>query len=306
MAWVWPGNLFVMKGAILLADVATMFLLLAVLKHFHADRSWLLLYAWNPLVVVELGISGHLDGLMIPLVLLAFFLSFRQRVRFAGLALGAATLIKLYPALLLPVLLRRRAWALLIAWGLVVATGYALFWDVGSKVLGYLPRYATPYEFYNLSLRHLLTWLVGFIALEPYRYVQAMGVSLLLLAMAWSLRSVAQAEPTAIRCGIALIALYLLVVSPSVFPWYLLWLLALATVVRSWLTPAWVYWSWSVNVDYLETLFGRESPILWLRLVEYVPLYLWFIGFWWWTKGERGPWVTSLPPGQEKLGEERS
>jgi hypothetical protein len=39
-----------------------------------------------------------------------------------------------------------------------------------------------------------------------------------------------------------------------------------------------------VNVDYLVPLFGRDSPILWLRLVEYVPLYLWLVGYWWWTR----------------------
>jgi hypothetical protein len=172
---------------------------------------------------------------------------------------------------------------------MVVAAGYGLFVNAGWQVLGYLPRYATPYEFYNLSARHLLTWLFGFIAAEPYRYVQVSGAGLLLLAMGWSWRHATSSEPAAMRGGIALIALYLLVVSPSVFPWYLLWLLALGTVVRSWLTPAWLYWSWSVNVDYLEPLFGQDSPILWLRLVEYVPIYLWLVGGWWWARGRLCP-----------------
>jgi hypothetical protein len=282
MAWLWPGSLLLMKGVILLADVATIFLLLALLKHLHADRAWVLLYAWNPLVLVELGISGHLDGLMIPFVLLAFLWTCSKRPWLAGLALGVATLIKLYPAMLLPVLWRQRAWMLVVAWAMAVAAGYGLFLDAGWQVLGYLPRYATPYEFYNLSTRHVLTWLFGFIAAEPYRYVQGVGAGLLLLAMGWSVHRGTHSELASMRWGIALIAGYLLVVSPSVFPWYLLWLLALATLVRSWLTPAWVYWSWAVNVDYLETLFGRDSPILWLRLVEYVPLYLWLVGYWWW------------------------
>ncbi len=285
MAWLCPGGLLAMKGAILLADVITLMLLLVLLKHLHADRSWVLLYAWNPLVLVETGISGHLDGLMIPFMLLAFLWTFKKRPEFAGLALGAATLIKLYPALLLPVLLRGCTWRLLVAWAASVVAGYSLFWEAGWQVLGYLPQYASPYEFYNLSLRHLLTWLVGVIAAEPHRYVQAVGAGVLLLAMGWCLRHKDQAETASIQCGIVLIALYLLIASPSVFPWYLLWLLALTTLVRSWLTPAWVYWSWSVNIDYLESLFGRDSPILWLRLVEYVPLYLWLIAYGWWARG---------------------
>ena len=58
----------------------------------------------------------------------------------------------------------------------------------------------------------------------------------------------------AVQWGVGLIALYLLLVSPSVFQWYLVWLLALVTLTQSWLTPAWLYWSWAVNLDYLETL----------------------------------------------------
>jgi alpha-1,6-mannosyltransferase len=285
MSWLCPGSLLAMKGAILLADVATLILLLTLLKHLHADRSWVLLYAWNPLVLVELGISGHLDGLMIPFVLLAFLWTFKKWPELAGLALGAATLIKLYPALLLPVLFRGGPWGLLAAWAAVVAAGYGLFWEAGWRVLGYLPQYASPYEFYNLSLRPLLTWLVGLVAAEPHRYVQAVGASILLLAMGWCLYRKDQSETASIQWGIALIAVYLLAASPSVFPWYLLWLLALATLVPSWLTPAWVYWSWSVNVDYLEALFGRDAPILPLSLVQYVPLYLWLIGYGWWARG---------------------
>jgi hypothetical protein len=175
---------------------------------------------------------------------------------------------------------------LLVAWALVVAVGYALFLEVGWRVVGYLPGYLTPYEFYNLSARHLLTWLFSFITSEPYRYVQAVGGGILLLTISWTLRQGALSELATIRRGITFIALYLLVVSPSVFPWYLLWLLALATLVPTSLTPAWLYWSWSVNIDCLEPLFGQESPQLWLRLVEYVPLYLWLVGYWWW--GSRG------------------
>jgi alpha-1,6-mannosyltransferase len=300
MAWLQPGSLLLMKGGILLADAATLCLLLALLKHLRADRARVLLYAWNPLVIVELGLSGHLDGLMIPMVLLAFWLSFKKRPWLAGLALGAATLVKLYPALLLPVLVRRRPWSLLIAWAALVAAGYGLFLDAGWRVLGYLPRYATPYEFYNLSLRPLLTWLLGRIVEAPYRYVQALGAVVLLVAMAWAWRHRAPAELSAMRRGMALIALYLLAVSPSVFPWYLLWLLALATAAPTGLTPAWVYWSWSVNVDYLETLFGGDSPVLWLRLLEYLPLYLWLIGSCWWARLKLWPVVDLLPRWREK------
>ena len=85
-----------------------------------------------------------------------------------------------------------------------------------------------------------------------------------------------------------LIALYLLLVSPSVYEWYLLWLLALVTLTQTWSLPAWLYWSWSINLDYLE-LYWRWSvnrhyletlALNWLRIAEYGPLFLWLAGRW--------------------------
>jgi len=42
------------------------------------------LYAWHPLVIVELGISGHLDGLMLAFVLLAFLCMMQNRPWLVG------------------------------------------------------------------------------------------------------------------------------------------------------------------------------------------------------------------------------
>jgi len=58
-----------------------------------------------------------------------------------------------------------------------------------------------------------------------------------------------------------------------VFQWYLVWLLALVTLTQSWLTPAWLYWSWSVNSAYLETLPHPLQTRYGLRIVEYAPVF---------------------------------
>ena len=71
--------------------------------------SWVLLYAWNPLVLKEIINSVHLDGLVALWLLVAVlgFVRFQGSGRpgwacFSGVALGLATLSKLYPVILLP------------------------------------------------------------------------------------------------------------------------------------------------------------------------------------------------------------
>jgi hypothetical protein len=240
-----------------------------------------LLYAWHPLVIVELGLSGHLDGLMVPFVLLAFLWLTQQRSCLAGMSLAMATLIKLYPAILLPVLHRPRGWSMPLAFFGLVGLGYLLYVDAGLQVIGYLPYYIAPDEFYNLSLRPLLMWLVGFITENPFPYVKWSSAAVLLLVMLHGMRQPDKSPQGAVQWGVGLIALYLLLVSPSVFPWYLVWLLALVTLTQSWLTPAWLYWSWAVNLDYLEALPMFTNALYRLHIVEYVPVFLWIIGYWW-------------------------
>jgi hypothetical protein len=293
MAWLAPGNLIALKAVILLADVGSIALLIHLLPQLGIPRSRVLLYAWHPLVVVELGISGHLDGLMTPFVLLAFLCMMQKRHWFTGASLAAATLIKLYPALLLPALYRKRGWQMPLVFGGLVALGYLLYLDAGPRLIGYLPRYIAPYEFNNLSLRPILMWLVGWIAEDPFPYVQGLSIALLLLVMGYCVRRPYTSPQQAVHWGIGLIVLYLTVVSPSVFQWYLLWLLALVTLTPSWLTPAWLYWSWSVNLDYLETWPVFTDALYRAHFIEYGPVFLWILGYWWLTRVRK----QASPPG---------
>src|ERR671923_2202422 len=123
MAWLCPSDPAGMKALILLADTGSIALLLLLLKQFELPRSYVLLYAWHPLVIVELGISGHLDGLMLPFVLLAFLCMMQNRPWLVGGALGMATLIKLYPAILLPVLYPKGGWGMPLAFFGIVGAG---------------------------------------------------------------------------------------------------------------------------------------------------------------------------------------
>jgi alpha-1,6-mannosyltransferase len=284
MAWLSPGNLVAMKAMILLADAGSIALLIRILPQLGMHRNYVLLYAWHPLVIVELGISGHLDGLMIPFVLLAFLNMMQRRPWFVGASLAMATLIKLYPAILLPVLYRKRGWTMPLVFAGSVGLGYVLYLDAGPQIIGFLPHYIAPHEFNNLSLRPILMWLVGLFAEDPFPYVKSLAAALLLLVIVHCVRQPDNSPQQAVQWGVGLIALYLMVVSPSVFQWYLLWLLALVTLTPSWLTPAWLYWSWSVNLDYLETLPIFTDALYRVHIVEYMPVFVWIIGYWWLTR----------------------
>jgi hypothetical protein len=294
LAWLWPGDLVAMKAVILLADVGSIVLLVLMLKKLERPRSHVLLYAWHPLVIVELGISGHLDGLMLPFVLLAFLGLMYRRTWLVGAALATATLIKLYPAILLPALHRKGGWPMPLAFVGLMGVGYLFYLGAGPQIIGYLPHYIAPDEFHNLSLRPVLMWLVGRITEEPFPYVKGLSSVIFMLVMGCCVRRSDKTDQQAVQWGVGLIALYLLVMSPSVFQWYLVWLLALASLTQGWLTPAWLYWSWAVNLDYLEPLPMLTGALYQLHIVEYVPVFAWLTGYWWWVRAGK---LASVPHG---------
>ncbi|HEX8220621.1 MAG TPA: hypothetical protein VF914_15620 [Chloroflexia bacterium] len=61
-----------------------------------------LAFAWNPLMLIEFGISAHNDLLMLAFVLLALYLHLRGRWQLAALALALACLIKFTAIIFVP------------------------------------------------------------------------------------------------------------------------------------------------------------------------------------------------------------
>src|SRR5260370_33347635 len=108
------------------------------------------LSAWAPLVVYEGVQAAHLDVAFLPPLLMALLWRQEGRMAAAGLALGAAILIKLYPAVLLVAWWRRGEWRLPAVCFVAVVAGYVPYASpVGFGVLGFLPEYFSSGEDFN-------------------------------------------------------------------------------------------------------------------------------------------------------------
>lgn len=216
----------------LVGDMALVALLPAGLRAFRRDERWAALYALSPVAVVEVVNNAHVDGLAALAVVLAVLAAARRRPAWAGALLGAAFLVKLYPAVVglafVAAFAGRRALLRLGgAFTAVVALAYLPHVaTVGLDVLGYLPGYLEE-ERYGEGGRYLLAGLLG---LPPALTAVLAGAGLA-GAGAWVLRR----RPEVPRGSAALVGALLLAVTP-VQPWYAVTLLAVATVAAR---PAW-------------------------------------------------------------------
>ncbi len=226
------ASVFAMKAALLGFEAATCFVLMRCLRLLGQKPERVLVYAWHPVLVWEVASSGHVDAAALLFIALALLFSLQGKPLSASAWLAGAALVKLYPAALLPALVRRR-WLAggLVFFGVLLA-GYLPYLGVGRQVLGFLPAYAKEEGMDTGSRYFPLAWLgrVAHISIAPGIYVGLCAAALAGLA-AWALRR-GLSPAACVSSGLVLATALNLCFSPH-YPWYFLWLL-----------PSLALWPW--------------------------------------------------------------
>ena len=216
-------------AAALLALLTTAAILTA-LRRAGRDPRWAVLWAWCPLVVVEAGNAAHVDVLAALLVVLGLRYAAGRRAVLGGVLLGAAVAVKLYPALVLPAVLRRRGITVVAAAALTFAVSYVPHvLAVGTKVLGYLPGYLHE-EGYDGSGRFAVLRLLlpGPVPVE----VAAVLAALILAAVAAAVAL--RTDPDRPWDGAVVLTGVAVLLAGANYPWYALLLVALIALSGRW------------------------------------------------------------------------
>jgi hypothetical protein len=271
VALVAPGSLPGWRVFLLASEAATMGLLLTLLRRSGMPRTAVIVYAWSPLVVFEGVQAGHVDLVMLPLVLAALISRQKGSPVGAGIALGSAVLMKLYPLVLLPAWWRRGDWRFPAALATTVALGYAPHAaNVGLGALGFLPEYLGRAEDHNIGLRALLTYPFGLTGDRARAVAMVLLFAVLAGVVVWVGRANEGHAAGAIRAGALAVAAYLLLVPTSMHPWYVLWMVPFLCFQ---LWPAWLYFTGAVALSYMSYVVKPALLPWWAWLAEYGPLY---------------------------------
>lgn len=284
---IWPDNVrwfqFVIAAGGLLAGV----LLVGLLQALGRSPARVLIYLWSPLLAFETAHAAHLDGLILPLLVGAWWARVKERDGLVGVLLGLATAMKFYPALLLPALWRphhpQGRWRMPLAFVVTVAATYLPYLTVyGREVIGFLPQYLR--EQFNLG--PLVSLLLSFFNGSGLESKQSVGILLLtilaFISLTMVLRPATDGE-TAIRRCLWLIGAYILL-SYNLFSWYLLWLLPLLALfirpgqpfgLRADAWTGWWLFSGLVALSYSFFIDWRPVPIA--QWAEFLPLYLFLL-----------------------------
>ena len=145
-----PSNLFVLKAIFLSFDMLTCVGLALLLLVRGIDPRRMILYAWCPLPIVEFAIEGHVDAMVGALLVLILLCALKRDGAIGwrillGVLIALATLTKLYPLILLVVVVtRRRDWVIALACFVTIGLAYIPFILLGhGQVFGFFSTYAS-------------------------------------------------------------------------------------------------------------------------------------------------------------------
>lgn len=223
-------------------ELGTLTLIVLLLRKRKRDPRWVALYALSPIPVIEAVNNAHIDGLAVLFVLASLLAvgtrpahgqdppgSLQRRAALAGLLVGAAILVKLYPAAVMVPLVaapwlrwRHRATLVLVALATTIVAYLPHAAAVGVKVIGYLPGYLKAENYTGTGTRYLLIDLLHLHATRDIDAVVGLVVVATCALILWR-----RTDPV-LSCGL-LFGVLLLVANP-VQPWYSMVLLAVAAV----------------------------------------------------------------------------
>jgi hypothetical protein len=297
------GALLPFRLAAVAGHLTSVALLALLLSGSQRDPRRCLLYAWNPLMVKEVADSGHVDPWMVVMVLAGLLAYQRRRPLAAALALGAGIGVKWVPLLMVPL------WRFLgfRALGLAALSVVALLlpWSAaGGRMFDGLVTYA-DYWVFNPGLYWGLRGL-----LDPHlELATAKLLAKGFLAGLWLALYIQVARRQRAGFEELVTALFavtgaLLLLAPTLDPWYLTWVLPLACLGQGRLpTLAWWWLSAGACLSYLFYMADRD--VAWGRWVEYVVFALLWAAEWWWLARRSGgspPVATPSRSSQDFVG----
>jgi hypothetical protein len=286
-------NVLVLKLIILLFEIGLLFILFALLKALKMAANLAIIYAFNPLVIIELVGNVHFEGVMLFFFLLGVLLLVKNKILLGGLAFAFAISTKLIPLMILPLVIGFIGWKKSITFFAVVGIVSTVLFlpfltpELISNFGSSIDLYFQKFEF-NASIYYLLRW--AGIQLTGYNQIGVIGAFLpVIFVMFVCIVSFnfyrAKLSPTERVIGfikntfIVLFVYYLL--ASIVHPWYVINLVVLSVFIKNRVALVWsvtAFFSYFAYSNYVELNYlgdkHQSSLYFWLVAVEYLALLL--------------------------------
>ncbi|WP_148267634.1 hypothetical protein [Ignavibacterium album] len=259
-------NAIGLKLIYLLFELITLFALYFLLKRFVIDRKYLLLYATLPLITFQFFIDAHIDIVGTALMIASIAFYFYDKKLFSYILLGLSLSVKPTGLLLLPfyfqnvIALKEKVKSVIIPIIVFVITFLPYLFT--ATPLDTLVNYSVNWTFngmiYNtlrliISNNYTIRFICGILFILVFVYLYFIKIELIK--------------------KIYLSLFLLMIFSPVVHPWYLIWFAVLLPVMKSY---SGIYFVSIISLTFL-TVIKFQTTGVWnestvILLIEYIPL----------------------------------
>lgn len=103
---VLPWNLVIWKLLLMVFDIIAFVIMFSIFQNLKLPLACLAIYWWNPLLIMGIYNSGHMEMIMLPFLAGSLLLAMRKNYPGAAATLALAMGVEFWPVILLPVVLR--------------------------------------------------------------------------------------------------------------------------------------------------------------------------------------------------------
>lgn len=270
--WIAGGDLYfnivLLKICILLFETGTILFLFLLLKQLQISAGNFLIYAANPLIILELTGNIHFEAAMIFFTVASFYFLLKNKYVLAAVLFGLAISSKLLPLIFLPLLFRHIGFKQTIIFsliaGFITLATFIPFLDATMlENLGTsLNLYFNEFE-YNASFYYLGKWLGGWNSEEVKSVLQRILPFVAFLSIV-ALAIFYRKEKFYLTCMITLMIYFLC--STTIHPWYITVLVLFAAITGYRFI---IYWTGLIFLTYITYRTNAYLENFYLIAVEY-------------------------------------
>ncbi len=278
--WIAPdsyyGSALVMKTIMFLFECGSIVLIVKLLQHFKLPLKNVLIYALNPLIILEITGNLHFEGAMVFFLLLAVWLLVKKRNILSAIAFAMSIVSKLLPLMLLPFLIKRLGWKksfqyfAILGATLLICFSPLLNQTFINNFSNSLDLYFQKFEF-NASIYYSLRWLGT--QIWGYNMIHFFGPALaliVLVSISWkALKDEKVNFNTLFEMFLFSICTYLFLAT-TIHPWYVSLPLIFSLFTR-FRFP--VLWSGLIMLTYINYSYGDYFENLWMVGLEYSAVF---------------------------------
>lgn len=261
-------NILILRLFILLFEILNCLLLIQILRQWNLPKANVFLYAFNPLVILELTGNLHFEGMVLfGLLAMVYFIGKLTTAK-ASIFWTWAVGVKLSPLMLGPILMnffegKRRLVFIFISAFVIGLLFIPLFFEGAYLNFWQSFRlYQSSFEF-NGSVYYLLRWISGFWL--DYNPIRTLGPVLSMLSIGlilWLSLGVKKANLPDLVQRIVWVYLAYLLLQTTVHPWYLIPAFGLGILVTDRIFLAWTALVFLSYHAYGEFGVNEKWPIL--------------------------------------------